>query len=233
MTTIDLTKLATDAVAKIAEGDAIQNAIEANIRKTLESVIRDATSEYSPFGKQLKEVVASTLQIDAGGLGLPGYNAAVLAVVKTKLDSIVDEQLRDQLSKHLDALLVNAPKEITLTKLVRDFKVWLRKERLHTGDRCNASIEKTEYGSYWVHLDPKSHQSSYSCQFTIGISGDGGRVFSFSDSGVDMQKAVLSKTIRGFPRDVFQMMAAGTKIVIDTMDIDDSMESYDDEEEDI
>ncbi|MBP2302552.1 hypothetical protein [Azospirillum picis] len=232
MTTIDLTKLATDAVAKIAEGDTIQNAIETNIRKTLESVIRDATSEYSPFGKQLKEVVASTLQIDAGGLGLPGYNAAVLAIIKAKLENIVDEQLREQLSKHMDALLANAPKEISITKLVTDFKKWVREDRIEVSGNCTVIIENS-HGFHWVHLDAKSYQEKYRCRFQIGINSDG-KVFSLNDSSRDMKNTIMSKSLYGFPRDLFQMMAAGTKVVIDTMDINDSMEAYeDDEEEDI
>jgi hypothetical protein len=234
MTTIDLTKLATDAVAKYVEDGTFQKMLDKGIKGALESVINDATGYSSPFRKEMAAAVQGALHIHADAINLPAYNQTVIGIIRNRLDQVVNEQLRDKLQKDLDTLLVDAPKEITLTKLVRDFKIWLRKERFHTGDYCNASIEKSEYGSYWIRLDPKSHQASYSCQFSIGVSADDGRVFSFSDSGIDMQKAVLSSTLRGFPRDVFQMMAAGTKIVIDTMDIDDSMGSYeDDEEEDI
>ncbi|WP_434619294.1 hypothetical protein [Azospirillum sp. B2RO_4] len=233
MTTIDLTKLATDAVAKYVEDGSFQKMLEKGIKGALESVINDATGYGSPFRKEMADAVKGALHIRADALNLPAYNQTVIGIIRNRLDEVVNEQLRDKLQKDLDALLVDAPKEITLTKLVKDFKVWLRKEKFHSDSACTVIVEKTEYGSHWIKLDPKKYQQSYSCQFRIGIDSDG-EVFSLSDSGVDMQKAVLSKTLIGFPRDLFQLMAAGTKIVIDSMDIDDSMESYeDDEEEDI
>jgi len=233
MTTIDLTKLATDAVAKYVEDGTFQKMLDKGIKGALESVINDATGYGSPFRKEMADAVKGALRIDADAINLPAYNQVVLGIIKGRLDQVVNEDLRDKLQKDLDALLVDAPKEITVTKLVQDFKLWLRKERGHADSACTAKVEKSEYGSYWIRLDPKRYQQSYSCQFRIGI-GSSGEVFSVSDDGIDMQKAVLSRTLHGFPRDLFQIMAAGTKIVIDTMDIDGSMESYeDDEEEDI
>lgn len=213
-TTIDLNQLVLSAVTKAVEGGAVAAAIDAGVQKTIEEIVGRATRSYSPFGEALEEAITATLQIQAGDLGLSGYNQMVLSVIRAKLDAIVDEQLREKFAADLEALLIPAPKEIHLSKLIRDFKVWAKNEVLTDSYCCTVKVERTEYKSHWVYLDPKSNKSNYNCRFRFLISGDGS-IFSLSDQGQDMKNVILSKQLRGFPRDLFQMMAAGTKISID------------------
>ncbi|MGF7178394.1 hypothetical protein [Azospirillum doebereinerae] len=230
MTTIDLNRLTADAMTKAVKSGALQTAIERGVSKAIEEIAREAVGYGSPFRKALEEAVKSMLEFDPKDLGLSGYNAAVLAVIKAKLDAIVDEQLRERFSKDLDDLLAQPPNEIALSKLVADFKRWAIRDGLTDGDYCTVRIDRTtSHNSRWLRLDPKGGRSEYSCRFSLLITDDDS-VFSISDSGQDLKNAVLSKRLYGFPRDLFRLMAAGAKIVIDTTDIDGSLIDYGDDE---
>lgn len=228
MTTIDLTQLTNDAVAKAIEDGALKAALDKGVTTAIKDIVDRATGYSSPFRKVLEETIREAMEFDPKAAGLTGYNAAILEIIKTKLDAIVDEQLRERFSKDMDDLLVKAPSEITLSKLVEGFKRWVVEDRQADNDYCTISAERTEYGSHWLRLDPKGGRSEWDCRFSFLISSDG-VVYSFSDGGQDMKKALLTKGLTGFPRDLFRMMVAGTKVTIDTMDIDNSLIDYSDE----
>lgn len=228
MTTIDLTQITNDAIAKAVESGALKAAIERGVSKAVEDIARSATGYGSPLREALEDAVKGALQLQPGAMGLPSYNAAILDVIKSKLDAIMDEQLRERFSKDLDDLLVQAPKEITISKLVENFKRWAIEDHLADGEYCSVCIKRTEYGSHWVYLDPSRGKDNYTARFKFLINQDD-EVFSFTDSGHDMKNAILSKCLRGFPRDLFRIMVAGTKVVIDTTDISNSLIDLDEE----
>ncbi len=229
-TTIDLAALVNVSLAKAISAGTLTNAIDAGVAKAIEKIADDVTGYNSPFRKQLSEAVQSVLGFAPEALGLTGYNLAITQVIKAKLDAILDDQLSNKFTKDLEELLVPAPAEIKISKLVEDFKRWAIRERATDGDRCTVRIERGSYGnSIWVHLDPKRQTGIHGCRFVI-LTGNGEGIYSLTDNGQDMKKAILSKSLYGFPRDLFQLLAAGTKFVFDTWGVDGDLYGYAEED---
>ena len=99
---------------------------------------------YSDFGKALKEHVKEALNVDFRNLNLPSYNAVILEAIRKHLDGQMTVTGRQQLIEGMERLLGSeAPKEITLSQLVEDYKesLTLYGSR-HEHRRITAKFEK-------------------------------------------------------------------------------------------
>ena len=201
----------------VASGKLTQ-IINKKVGETVESVVDSALRPYSDFGKTLSTAVQDMLCIDKDKLALPGYNEIVLQIVKKKLDQGIEVIGKERLEKDMENLLSGAvPKDITLTKLVEDFKAWVREESHGSGYDSHITCieEKSKYGGGWIYLDPKAEREKYACQFRLGYSSDR-EIFSVTISGQDVGKKIFLGGLHGFERTLFRFYASRTLIIIDT-----------------
>lgn len=221
-----------NAATEMVKSGRLEAVCKKQIEESLTSIVKEVFSTYSPFGKNLKETIASQLKIDPSQLGLSEYNQTVLAIVQQKIDAVIDKTVRIKLAKDLDDLLGEAaPKEIKLSRLILDFKKWASKDGGGDGSGCTIILDPPEYSSYYLAIDSKPRVTKYNCRFRLMIALSDGKVFGIHIDGIDPSKSIFLGNMYGFPRQLFQMYAAGTRIVVDERSFDTGLRDRNDDEE--
>jgi hypothetical protein len=223
----DIEAAVANATHELVKSGRLTEIIKTQVESTVERILKDALGEWSPSGKQLKEAVESALSIDPERLGLPGYNQTVLTIVRNALDARVEEVAGKKLKADLDQMLgTAAPKEIKLSALVKEFKKFARDRGGHEeGEKAVTVILERDrgYSSRWLYLDVDPCKEKYRCAFQMLLSNDGD-VHVCKIDGHDPKKSIFLGVLTGFDRLIFQMYAAGTKVVIDQEEFDDELE---------
>jgi hypothetical protein len=202
----------------IVSSGKLNHIIEEKVGETVKGVIDSALRSYSDFGKALSKAVEESLSIDKDRLALPGYNEIVLQIVKNKLEHGIQQIGKERLEKDMENLLSGGiPKEVPVSKLVDEFKAWVREEsyRNDHDDRITYIAEKSEYGGGWIYLDAKQDRKKYDCRFRLAYSSEG-EIYSTTISGKDADKNLFLGGLSGFERTLFRCYAAKTRIVLDT-----------------
>jgi len=229
----DLEQHVTDAVKKLVTEGKMAAMVEAHVAKMRDSILAAALRSYGDIGKQSQEAVKTAIAIDPSALGLCGYNQTVLAIVKQKLDAAVQKIGVEKLSKDMDDLLGTcAPETVKLSVLVEQFKEWAAGHGSES--QCTIIFEESQYGSRWLYLDQDSKNGKYDCRFSMLIpdkDGAGGTCTTTGTTpslckikGRDPKQTFIMGTLCGFERTLFQMYAAGTKIIVDETEFDNSLE---------
>lgn len=218
----ELQQAVSTAFSNIVAAGAIENAIEEKLTKTITSIIDEELRTYSTFGEQLKERVKAALQVDFHNLGLPGYNDLILKIIRQQVDAQLNATIETQIEKQMKELLAPAPAEIKLSQLVDEFIKDEHTNRQYLPCSCDESDRITlivrEEGLasskfYHVYLDKESNTEYYKCPYRIDVHD--GRVYSVQIDQKDPSKTLFAGPMHGFKRRLFQLYAAGTKLIID------------------
>jgi hypothetical protein len=208
------------AFANVVAAGTIEKAIEKKLTDTITSIIDEQLRSYSDFGKSLSAHVKSALQVDFDKLGLPGYNDFILKLVRAQVSQQAEDSIARQVEAQLKELLEPAPKEITLSALVEEFIKFSDDETRYSSrqpDQITLISERdnsfTSSVFHHIGLDPEPRKRRYDCAYEISVHD--GKVYSIRLDGTDPSKHLLLGSLRGFRRRLFQLHAAGTKLIID------------------
>lgn len=215
------------AFNKMAEGGAIQKVIEEKMAATVAEVIGKVLGRYSDFGKKLEDHVAASLNIDLCDLNLVGYNETVLKIIRQQLDESINTIGRKRMEESMKELLSNPPAEITLSQLVEEMKK-ANEDRGYYECTCIVEYSDTSFCSDYkrVYLDKEGGKSNRECDIQLAVTGSG-EVFSFSIRGQDLKATIFAGPFYGFDRNLFQMYAAKTKLIIDEDYVNRNYPGYD------
>lgn len=210
------------AFSNIVAAGAIEKAIEEKLTKTITSIIDEELRSYSTFGEQLKERVKAALQVDFHNLGLPGYNDLILKIIRQQVDAQLNATIETQIEQQMKELLAPAPAEIKLSQLVEEFIKGEHSDRQYRPCSCDESDritlivrEESLISSkfYHIYLDKESDTEYYKCPYQIDVHD--GRVYSVQIDQKDPSKTLFVGPMHGFKRRLFQLYAAGTRLIID------------------
>lgn len=214
----ELKDVVATAFEKIVESGVIEQAIEKKMVETITSIFNEQLRDYSEFGKKLTEKVKASLNVNMHDLAIPGYNDLVLKIIRRQVDAHTGHAIAEQIEKQMSNLLAPPPREIKLTELVADF---IKKNTPDDdGCSCDDSPEEITFlfeddGWFkYVRLDKNPNIDKYRCEIQLGLDKDG-RIFSLKLDGKDSQHTLFIGPLYNFERSLFQMYAAGTKLVID------------------
>ena len=217
--TLDFRTEAIAAIDELIAGGMVQKTIAKTLEKTVASIVEKELSSYSDFGKQLTAAVKKSLAI-GDQIDLPTYNDTILKIVARQVESQTNGLIQSQVAERMKDLLQPPPESITLSELVEQFIEHV-KEKQHAGCVCYGEVQQItcivdredDRSFTYVHLDDEANIEKYHCDISIGIHQD--RVFSLRFREGDVEKQLFAGPFYGFERSLFQMKAAGTKIVLD------------------
>jgi hypothetical protein len=201
----------------LMESGKLQEMVDRQVAKTCEEAVSEALRSYSEFGQSLKKGLVGALGVNIDDLGLTGYNLTVLGIIRKRLEAALDKVGVEKLKTDLEHLLAaHAPEKMLLSELVREFKTWAREHGGCNGT-CTVNVKQNEYGHWWVTLDHRARVSEYECEFRflLGNNKEGDRISVIRIEGQDPSKGVFCGVLNGFPRAMFHLYAAGTKLVVD------------------
>ncbi|MBU2708955.1 hypothetical protein KCM76_23370 [Zooshikella marina] len=208
-----------NAFNNLADTGVINEIITSSVERCVKSIIEDCLRPYSDFGDHLKETIKNTLNINIENLCLGGYNDFILKVIKAKLDATVFEEGRKQIESNLEELLAPAPKEIKFSELIEDFKKFAIDKEVELDDRITLNICKLSSLSF-IYFDEESGKSDYQCKFQITINEKDHTINSIEIDGDKYREKLFIGKLYDFERDLFQLYAAGTKLIPDFDEVD-------------
>ncbi|WP_321946604.1 hypothetical protein [Paraburkholderia sp. J10-1] len=216
MTYPDLSNAVESAFANIVASGAIEKAIEAQLEKTVTAVINNNLERYGDFGKKLAEKVGAAMDIDVERMDLPSYAHFIEKIIARTVDAQLTGDVARKIEAHMAALLADAPTEITLDRLVEDFKQHV-KDRAYGGDidhEITLHVEEASYGYWYVAMDKDHSVEKYRCAFRMGVN-EQGEIYSLSIGKEDVNKELFIHPARGFERDLYRMFVSGTIVRIE------------------
>jgi hypothetical protein len=215
----ELQNAVVNAFAKILAAGVIEQTIEDNLTKTIKTAIDENIRSYSDFGKTLSDHVKQAMQVDFQHLGLPAYNDLILKTIRRQVNQLAEDSIAKHIEDQMKELLEPAPTEIKLSQLVADF---IKDKHDHHGCVCDGPerialfVEgsRSVSGYHHISLDKDEDKSRYSCAIQIATAEDG-RVFSLKIDDDNPKDKLFVGPFWGFERRLFQMYAAGTKLIVD------------------
>lgn len=216
----ELQQAVGDAFEKIVAAGTIEAAIEKKLTETVTSIIDHELRSYSDFGKALEAHVKSAINVDLQRLELPGYNDLILKLISRQVAAQLDSQLAAHVEKQMTELLAPPPAEIKLSDLLKQFIDNKASDCPCDGpEAISLHVERSSGGYAHVYFDEKEHQQKYSCEYSIHIDSEG-KVYSLKIKEQDPKKQIFVGPFYNFERRIFQLYAAGTKLIIDGDDAD-------------
>lgn len=206
------------AFEKIVSAGVIETAIEKKLTETIISIIDHELRSYSDFGKALEAHVKKAVNVDLGRLELPGYNDLILKLIERQVAAQLDNQLAAQIEKQMAELLAPPAAEIKLSELLKDFIETKASDCPCDGpDSISLHVEKSSGGYAHVYFDEEDDRAKYSCKYAIHVDNEG-KTYSLKIDEKDPKKQLFVGPFYNFERRLFQLYAAGTKLVIDGED---------------
>ncbi len=217
----DLQAKVNDLLAEMIRGGSFDEMIRSKIEKTLEAIVDSELCRYSAFGKALSDQVGKALNINLGELGLGGYNLIVAQIVKDRIEHQINGEWKTKLEKEVDDLLRAGPPEIKLSELFENFMSdWVDEARENDWEHATILVEKSEFGSTWIHMDPepKSERDKYRFMLRLQIGNKGDLGFVEYDEKWSARKRPeknVFSSMYGIEKRFFQLRAGTSRLVVD------------------
>lgn len=202
----DLSHLVNEAVLNTMTPERVQEAVQKHVDTLIKDAVRDSMSSYSENGKLVRKAVEEALRVNK--LDLPNFGSMVMQMLTASLQAHCAEVIEAKLAEDMRELLELAPKTIKLSQITD--------RMLEDGDEheITVEVERTEYGSTRVYLDPRVRTDKYRCDVRLLISQDG-RITSGTLSERDLKGTKTFGRSYGLEQMVRSYYACGTVIEID------------------
>jgi hypothetical protein len=221
----DLQNAIAASFDKIASAGKIEEMIEKQLTETIGGIIKDSLRSYSDFGKALEEKVKAAVNVDLRNLELPGYNDVILKIIERQVAGQLEGSIAKNVEKQISELLAPPPAEIKLSELLNEFIKSKSQDAAclcYGRERISLHIERSDAvaGYVGIYFDEKDGVSKYSCNIQLNVTDDGS-VFGIKINEHDPKKTLFVGPLFGFERRLFQLYAAGTKLIVDGDSEDD------------
>jgi len=201
------------AFAALAADGKLEAIVKARVAKCVEDAINDATGYNSDFINGLKAYVKAELPMDFSGIGLAGYNAELIKMIRGRLDASLLAWMDKSISESMGDLLEPPPAEMKVSEMVKLFAETLDEhERDELRVRCKDDDGMVK--GYWsIEMTVGSRQSE---TWRVAVGGRDGEIYSISvPYHGEITKRLFTARTWGFERALFRLYAGKTKIVRD------------------
>lgn len=209
-------------VARQCASDNVRKLVEAKIDESIRGAVNDAFRSYGDVRQHLEKAVKDALQIGERRLDVPSYGNMVMAILRTKMDEVLQPLVSERLAKEMDDILGLAPKELKLSKVV---EAMIQQEKEigaeRWGGRVTCLVEGTNYGGHWIYLDRQSdaqRRSKHECTAQVGVNDDG-NIFYLKIDRKDARTTVVMGEHDPYLRMLFAAYCCGSKFIVDEEDV--------------
>jgi hypothetical protein len=211
--------------ALVESGD-VEKMIDEKLRKMVSDLLDQQLRSYSDFGERIDKLVAEALAI--GDFSLPQYGERICVMIQQIVESNVQESFQRSMADRLQQLLIDAPKEVKLSKLCEDFQAQARhydEPYEKAGESWTLEfVRKYKPGNVlYRHCELRFDEAQDAAKnFDVElrlreVEKDSKRfeVWGLSIDGTDVAKKLFFGPEYGFAKDCWHMYAAKTVIVFD------------------
>ncbi len=185
---MNLSLIVQEKLDGLISSGAVDKIIETQLSKTIEKIMSDVFSEYSEFGKQLKDVFSKKLGLSLNAINVDTYSAMVCKVIEDTLNATplagAAEKIKKQVSQVLELL---DKKEWRLSEIISKFRGGL------FGDnrKVKFNAEESSYGSTYIMIGEDDGIDRRHNEYDYTIYADKNkRIFSVSAKGVKLDPTI-------------------------------------------
>lgn len=202
-------------VHKQTSEPALRALVEKKIGESVADAVKRSMETYGDIGKQIQKAVAAALDIGER-VDVPAYGNMVMAVLRLKMDEVLQPLVTERLDKEMAEILSLAPKEVKLTDVVKAMIDEIDShDRYGTYATCLIEESESSKGYMHVELDPAPDKRKYSCATRISITPTG-EIYSLAVDGKDAKNTVRMGYLPAYQKMVFAAYACGSKFIIDS-----------------
>lgn len=209
----DTIDLINKAVAEVMTPEFVKKQVATRVEKLVVEAVDDALRSYSDIGKQIKEAVKASLQVN--DLNLPSYGLLVTGMIEQQVKDHAGGLIDARLAEDIRELLNIAPREIKLSEIAKDMIKGRHDDGY--GEVITVMVHHNEYGSTWLYLDEEEHRperDKYQCRHSLLLNEDG----TISSATVDKRDLKNTQHIGrcwSLGNKIRAYYAAGTRIILD------------------
>jgi len=145
---MDIALIAQEKINKFVTDGTLDQLIESQIKKTLESTVNDVFRDYSEFGRSLKETLSEKLKINLAELSIPTYSNTICKLIEDTLVATSLEPSLQKIKQIVDSSLNQLEKKTwKLSEIIRKYI-----ENDYTDKDATYNVSEPEYSSYWVNI---------------------------------------------------------------------------------
>ena len=225
---VNFEKLLTSSFLKLREDNMIEQCITDYMRKAMVEVISTFFNYNSDFRKSFETTLKKNCRINFKEISLPEYNTLMITTIESMLrDNLASAGIERVKIIASEMLSSNIPAEIPLSNLVRLFAT--NNDFLdERPDRISFFYKKDSH-LCWIYLDRESgKRQDYECDTKITLNSDL-TISGYRTNEHDFKSTKSVGNRYGFEKLLFQFYSAGTKIILDTENVETSF-SWDDDD---
>jgi len=229
----EINDLVNQIFAEKTESGVIEELIRTKIDDALESAFKDLFQSYGGLGTQIKKGLEEALILDFSNFDLASYNVFIMDMIKAGGLKACKSVASDKFLKDLDEMLQPAPAEITVQELIQPFLDEWREEPHDHAEYATVSIEQNGTCNGYFDLKLWSNGKTERSYLSSGSDRDKTPDLELfiRDSGeigiIRSYKEKFGTTNYGGDARIFQMYAAGTKVIDIAEQCDDlDLETY-------
>lgn len=219
-----------DQLNKLIDNGTVEKIISDRLTETIKETMNDLLRGWSDFGKQLKEAVSKSLNINLEKLSFMDYNTIVSGIVKEHLDKSLAEHVAAPIEEMIKSYTGGLEKkEWKLSEVIEKFIKQVRDDSSDIDGEIYIHVEESDYGSYYVYFDEDKNTKPNNCEYRLYIDAKSKKIFSFQAgnykpfTGDLRQQPVHS----GFDSFIFKLWAYQAKIDIDESDCENKWSKID------
>lgn len=217
---LSFNEMMTAAVASLIASGKVQKRIEEAVEKSVLSVLDQMICPHGYFGEMIKKGVRENST--ACVVNFPDYGGFIARRVEAALAAKAEQDLSDTVNAMVRNITESCPRDITLTKLVSQYKKWIRKRSRETNKdgTCYCDVKVTDHGIdgfLYIALHPKRVSSEFEAHVRIGLHkrDDKWVVFSLNIDRVDQKDRIFIGPLYDFERTIFSLYQCEGEIKID------------------
>ena len=198
---------------------ASDGTIRSMVIKATEDVVAKAVKDViggHKFERQLEAAMEEAFKVDLGQLGIDGYNALVMQVIKNKLSAFLAKSGAGMIEKEMEDLLTSHPAEIKASELFEKFCEQCAEDiEERESSECTIIVDQNRaYGRFDIYLDKGEGVGWSCCQYSLRCHKDGA-VWAVKVDGDDPRKTLFLGPTYNFDRLVFHAYSAKMRIILD------------------
>jgi len=219
------------ALNNVVTSGKIEEIISKRIEKTIEDILDDSLKSYSDFGKQVKEVINNSLQIDLSQINTLGYQQIVVDIVNQKLKEATLEHISKPIENVLSQVIAPFEKRTyKLSEIIAKYKESEWDSSDNDEIEISFHVEKSSYNSIYIGFDKEENKDRYSCEYQMSLDEKDGVMWMFEIRGFRPKNGDLrASSIHGtFDNFIFNLYASQCPIEIDENSVETYWSRYDD-----
>lgn len=124
----NITELLENALNKALSSEALQNAIDKNVKEAIDSGVSNLFSYRGPVRDGIIKHITDSSGVDPSKMYMPDFHNLVMNGAKKAWSTIDDERIQKDAEEMMASILKKTPKDITLVDIVKAFSKQVKED---------------------------------------------------------------------------------------------------------